>query len=136
MCSSDLEYRQCCQPSVSLMKIGIQVSCHSFSMSEHRPGLHSSVFFSLGLITKGRTLFIQAARPGWGVCEWGESVRPEGERERERGREREQDRQGKGGGGREKVFERERGREEERTRNTYREDKHFFTGWKDSWSTA
>ena len=32
------EYRLCCQPSVSLMKIGIQVSCHSFSMSEHRPG--------------------------------------------------------------------------------------------------
>lgn len=32
------EYRLCCQPSVSLMKIGIQVSCHSFSMSEHGAG--------------------------------------------------------------------------------------------------
>lgn len=29
------EYRLCCQPSVSLMKIGMQVSCHSFSMSVH-----------------------------------------------------------------------------------------------------
>lgn len=29
------EYRLCCQPSVSLMKIGMQVSCHSFSVSVH-----------------------------------------------------------------------------------------------------
>lgn len=40
------EYSLCCQPGVSLMKIGIQVSCHSFSMSERGAGEHSSVFFS------------------------------------------------------------------------------------------
>lgn len=40
------EYRLCCQPGVSLMKIGIQVSCHSFSMSERGAGEHSSLFFS------------------------------------------------------------------------------------------
>jgi len=39
------EYRLCCQPGVSLMKIGIQVSCHSFSMSERGAGEHSSLFF-------------------------------------------------------------------------------------------
>lgn len=30
------EYGLCCQPGVSLMKIGIQVSCHSFSVSGAR----------------------------------------------------------------------------------------------------
>lgn len=43
------EYRLCCQPGVSLMKIGIQVSCHSFSMSERGAGEHFSLFFSLSL---------------------------------------------------------------------------------------
>lgn len=90
------EYRLCCQPGVSLMKIGIQVSCHSFSMSERGAGEHSSEFFSpLALITKGRTLFIQT----------GQGLRGENDRQRERGREKVRER--------ERARARVSGREEE-----------------------
>lgn len=93
------EYRLCCQPGVSLMKIGIQVSCHSFSMSERGAGEHFSLFFfPLALITKGRTLFIQTGR----------GLRGENDRQRERereseGKERERVSEREGGGGRERV---------------------------------
>lgn len=92
------EYRLCCQPSVSLMKIGMQVSCHSFSMSVHgnRASTLQRPFFPFtppSLQKAGHYSYSQT----------GSQARVR-ERERGRERERESEREGervrKGGGSR------------------------------------
>lgn len=66
------EYRLCCQPSVSLMKIGMQVSCHSFSMSVHgsRASALQRPFSPFPPLHYKRQDIIhtvrQPARPEWG----------------------------------------------------------------------
>lgn len=115
------EYRLCCQPSVSLMKIGMQVSCHSFSMSVHGSRAQHSASFSPfpPLHYKRQDIIHRARQPGRS-----EGERQGGkERQSEGGRKRETEGRGREGGVEEGGEKREREGEE----------KHFCAGLKDQW---
>ena len=110
------EYRLCCQPSVSLMKIGMQVSCHSFSMSVHgsrafplQPPPLFPLFSPLSLPPLPPSLTsLQKA----GHYSYSQTAGPVRERERERQGERER--------GRERERERKRERVREGGKGKYR----------------